>query len=619
MCGIVGYIGDFRRDGILDTLVHRGPDHQSHLSSTINGQPCFLGHTRLSIIDLSDAGNQPMSNADGTVHISYNGEVYNFRELRTQELGETTFSSATDTETILHLYLKKGLSFVNDLNGAFAISILDERENKLHLIRDRAGIKPLYWYHKNHQFVFGSEIKSILAAGVKAELDIENLQRYFVFKYSPAQETLFKNIQKLAPGSILSTSPGSNTVDIRHYWKPNFQPENNYSLKDKQEQIRTTLGKSVERRLIADVSIANFLSGGLDSSIIAHHLKGHSEITHYCASKSETDLKKEGTTSDFDFALKLADQWGLKFQKIPIGSAQLTQEFIRKTIHFSDDLIADGSQIPAYLIAESASREAKVVLSGMGADELFMGYAGHQLAVLTNYLEGSPLGQRTLERKFSKIEAGKGKFKAFKRYLYKLGRYKDEGQMKFGLYTIIGDYYNSRSVFNASSDSAEQFISKYFAEDGDPFRQMQQFEFENFLVKNLAYTDRMSMAHGLENRVPFLDHEMIELAYSIKRKHKVSGSLTTKKILKDAYSQIVPGYVVKRRKAGFGMPLRSLLDNQEKIDSLMDLHFFKDFDGFNGLAIDNIIQNHIKGTQDNSSIIYALICFEHWHKMYIGS
>ncbi|MBL4702914.1 MAG: asparagine synthase (glutamine-hydrolyzing), partial [Flavobacteriales bacterium] len=519
---------------------------------------------------------------------------------------------------ILHLYLKKGLSFVDDLNGAFAISILDEREGKLHLIRDRAGIKPLYWWNRDNQFVFASEIKSILKAGVEAELATEHLQRFFVFKYSPAQETLFKNIYKIAPGTILTKDIGSAEVQVKTYWKPSYKPETNYNYKEKQEEIRITLGKAVQRRLIADVPIANFLSGGLDSTIIAHHLRDHQEITHYCARKSEIDIKKEGTTSDFDFAKKLADEWGLSFEEIGIGSDKLTPEMVKKTIRYADDLIADGSQIPAYLIAESASKNAKVVLSGMGADELFMGYAGHQLGVLTRYLESAPLGQKTLEKRFAKIEAGKGRFKAFKRYLYKIGRYKEEGQMKYGLYSIVGDYYNSKSIFDSGSNAAEQFIGSHFPTGNDPFEQLHQFEFENFMVKNLSYTDRMSMANGLENRVPFLDHELMELAFTIQRKHKVSGKLMTKKILKDAYSDIIPGYVTKRRKAGFGMPLRSLLDQKEKIDKLMDGQFFGNFSGFNMEMIHKTINNHVSGAQDNSSIIYALISFEHWYKEYIN-
>jgi asparagine synthase (glutamine-hydrolysing) len=618
MCGIVGYIGDFNSVGLLDTLVHRGPDNVGEIAKTINGQRVFIGHTRLSILDLSASGNQPMSNQDRTVHISYNGEVYNFREIRDRVFPGMKFNSTSDTEIILHLYLKKGLEFVKDLNGAFAISILDERDGRLHLIRDRAGIKPVYWWNSDTQFVFGSEIKSILKAGIEPQLATEHLQRFFVFKYSPAQETLFKNINKVAPGSIMTKEIGTSNLEVTYYWKPSFQPESNYDYKEKQEEIREILGKAVQRRLVADVPIANFLSGGLDSTIIAHHLRDHQEITHYCARKSEEDIKKEGTTSDFDYAKKLASNWNLDFKEIRIGSDELTAEMVKKTIRYADDLIADGSQIPAYLISESASKHAKVVLSGMGADELFMGYAGHQLGVLTQYLEGSPLGQKTLEKRFAKIEAGKGRFKAFKRYLYKIGRYKEEDQMKYGLYSIVGDYYNSKSIFESDSNSSEKFIQSYFQTGHDPFEQLHQFEFENFMVKNLSYTDRMSMANGLENRVPFLDHELMELAFTIKRKHKVSSRLVTKRILKDAYSGIVPDYVTKRRKAGFGMPLRSLLDSKEKVNRLMDIQFFSNFSGFNMDMIREVINNHTAGIQDNSSIIYALICFEHWYKEHIN-
>ncbi len=618
MCGIAGFIGDFNSNGLTDSLGHRGPDFQDSYTSMLSGTKVHLTHTRLSILDLSEAGHQPMGDPSGKVHIVYNGEVYNFKELRASELPETHFKSSTDTETILHLFLKHGLEFVHLLNGAFAISILDERTETLHLIRDRAGIKPLYWHHQGTNLVFGSEIKAILKAGVNAELDTDKLQRYFVFKYSPGNETLFKGIEKVPTGTIISKQVGTNEHTVQHYWNPNYISEDNYSLSEKRHQLRDELGKAVERRLIADVPIANFLSGGLDSSIIAHHLKGHNEIIHYCARKSEADIAKEGTTSDYQYAKQLADSWGLNFEEIRIGNEELTTGQIRTTIKYADDLIADGSQIPAYLIARSASSKAKVVLSGMGADELFLGYAGHQLAVMNLYLNNLPFGQKLLEKRFARIEAGKGKFKAFKRYLYKLGRYRNEGNYKCGLYSIVGDFYNSKSIFTPENKSAEEFLSLYFDTQEEPFEQMHRFEFENFLVKNLSYTDRMSMANGLENRVPFLDHNVIELAYSIKRKHKVDGWLKSKKVLKDAYSDVIPKYVTQRRKAGFGMPLRSLLGNKEKINELMDYHFFGNFNGFNMNTINEVIDNHVAGKQDNSSIIYALICFEHWYKEHIG-
>ena len=617
MCGIAGYIGDFSSVGLCQSLHHRGPDNSDLITKIIQEKKIVLAHTRLSIIDLSSNGHQPMTSTNQKVHITYNGEVYNFKELRDEHLKNVKFKSNSDTETILCLYQKFGIEMIKMLNGAFAIAILDENTQILHVIRDRAGIKPLYYYQGPKGFVFGSEIKALLKAGVPAEINLDEIQNYFVFKYSPGQRTLFKNIHRIPAGHHLSYSISNGSSQKIKYWSPESKSEK-YSYTDKQAELKAKLEKAVERRLLADVPIANFLSGGIDSSIIAYHLKGHSDIIHYCARKSEEDIKKEGSTSDFQYAEKLAQTWGLSFKEIPIGSNQLSKELVQTTIKYADDLIADGSQIPAYLIAKSASQHSKVVLSGMGADELLMGYAGHQLAVMQQYLVNSPVGQNYLEKRFSKIQAGKGKYKAIKRYLYKIGRYREDGQRKYGMYSIVGDYHNSKSVFQTAGDHAESILDSYFPEGGDPFEQMRQFEFENFLVKNLSYTDRMSMANGLENRVPFLDHEVIEMTYSLKREHKVNRSLVTKKILKDAYKDILPDYVIKRRKAGFGMPLRSLLDNREKINELTDLQFFSNFKGFDMDAIDGLIVNHIAGKEDNSSIIYALISFEHWYKEYIN-
>ncbi len=616
MCGIVGYIGDYKHEAALKSIHHRGPDAQDFKQQNVAGRNVLLGHTRLSIIDLSTLGNQPMSSPDNKVHIVYNGEVYNFMNLR-EQVKDYSFRSGTDTETILALYLNKGIGFIQSLNGAFAITILDERTGKLYLIRDRAGIKPFYYHKDANGVVFSSEIKGIISCGVNAKLNTNHLQRYFVFKYSPGNETLFNGVNRIPQGSYLEVDVATLQTQVKTYWKANVSFQSGYNYKEKQEELKELLNDAVQIRLMADVPVATFLSGGLDSTIIAHHLKGNDAITHYCARKSEADIKKEGTTSDYQYAKQLANEWNLQFRELHIGGDELTVEMIRKTVYYSDDLIADGSQIPSYLITERAGQEAKVVLSGMGADEIFMGYAGHMLTLLSLYMDKVPFGKKMLAGRMGRIEAGKGKFKAFKRYLVKLGKYYNDTSVKYGKYSIVGDFDNSRKVFNGNEDSSTSFLENYFSLDRDPFESFQQFEFENFLVKNLNYVDRMAMANGMENRVPFLDHRIIELAHQLKRSHKLSNSGVTKRILKDAYQADLPGYVVKRRKAGFGMPLRSLLDNEKKLNELMDLDFFAEINGFDLEHIRRLRVNHINGKEDNSSILYALISFEHWYKQFI--
>ncbi len=619
MCGLTGYIASNKLpiDEMINSIGHRGPDAIGKYETTIANHQVGLGHTRLSILDLSTKGNQPFISADKKIHLVYNGEVYNYKELRQEYLKNEAFNSDTDTEVILKLYQQKGMSFIDLLNGDFSIAILDENVNKLFLIRDRAGVKPLYFSFQNESLVFGSEIKSILKSGINAELAAENLQKYFVFKYSPGNETLFKGINRLPPAHFATYDFSNNSFEIKKYWDPsNNQQYKNIGYVDAQIELKRLLHDATEKRLIADVPLGTFLSGGLDSSIIASFLKEKTDISHYCASKEAKDLKNEGTTSDFYYAQQLAKEWGLTMSEVAIGSDNTNLDQIKNTLKYSDDLIADGSQIPSFLITEKAAKKSKVILSGMGADELFMGYAGHQMALLDGWLSKMPMSNSFAKMGHS-LDQGNGKFKAFRRYLHKLGKYYNYPNYKFGLYTIVGDFENSLSVYNGDTEITTQFLSNYFPEGKNPYDCFKTFEYENFLQKNVAYLDRMTMANGVEGRVPFLDHRIIDFAHTIPRKYKLSNTGTTKIILKDAFKKDLPNYVTNRRKAGFGMPLRSIFSNREKINELLDRELLNDLSGFAMADIEKYIEAHLNGSEDNSALIYALISFQEWYKMYI--
>ncbi|MEO8760842.1 MAG: asparagine synthase (glutamine-hydrolyzing) [Bacteroidia bacterium] len=620
MCGIAGYISSQKLQDakMLSCLHHRGPDHEGSYANVINNKQLFLGHTRLSILDLSEDGNQPMFSADKQIVIVFNGEIYNFQELKQKHFSNTNFHSKTDTEVVLKLYEKFGINFIKELNGDFAISIFDKRINKLYLLRDRVGVKPLYYYQDADKFVFASEIKSILGAGVQAVLNNDEVLNYFVFKYSPQQKTLYKNIHRLPPASYLEFDIAKNTFSIQKYWQ--VEKNNNYatlSYNDAQDCLFELIKDSAQMRLIADVPIGNFLSGGLDSSIIAYFLKDRKDIRHYCARKSESDLKKEGTTSDYYYAEKLAKAWDLNFTDADIGSDEASLEMIRKTLFYSDDLIADGSQIPSYLITKDAAKTSKVILSGMGADELFLGYAGQMLTLISSqYLDKLPhafsSGVGSLA---AKVNQGRGKFLAYRRYIHKMGKYSAYPNYKYALFNIVGDFDNSSSVYKGNKEGIVDLMSGYFPKGEDVFDSLFHFEMENFLVKNLHYTDRMAMANSVECRVPFLDHRIVEFAYSIPRNYKLTSTGKFKRILKDTFKTQLPEYVTNRRKAGFGMPLRSIFSSTKTINALLDKSFFANFNGFSVKAIDAIIDNHVNGKEDNSSIIYALISFQEWYKL----
>lgn len=620
MCGITGYIANEKLplEQMMMVVQHRGPDAQGKFETSINQKYIGLGHTRLSIIDLSEKGHQPFVSDDQKIQVVFNGEIYNFLELKNQYLKNEVFYSDTDTEVILKLYQQKGIAFIDLLNGDFSIAILDQSQNRLFLIRDRAGVKPLYFYYQQDKLVFGSEIKSILKSGVKAELEMENLQKYFVFKYSPANETLFKNIKRLQPAHFAEYDLNNHSFQIKRYWQAEQKDKyKGISYQEAQSEIKKLLQDATEKRLIADVPVGTFLSGGLDSSIIASFLKGNENIMHYCASKQTKDLIKEGTTSDFKYAQQLAKEWHLNMTEIPIGSDNTNLEQIRNTIKYGDDLIADGSQIPSFLITSQAAKQSKVILSGMGADELFLGYAGHQMTLIDSWLTNMPFSN-SIAKVFYSLDQGKGKFKAFRRYLHKLGKYYSYPNYKYGLYTIVGDFENSLSVFKGDKESIIQFLANYFPEGANPFDCFKKFEYDNFLQKNVSYLDRMTMANSVEGRVPFLDYRIIEFAYSIPRKYKLSNTGKTKAVLKDAFKNDLPDYVTNRRKAGFGMPLRSIFSSEQKVNELLDRELLNSIEGFSLSDIEKHIQTHLSGREDNSALTYALISFQEWYKMYIG-
>ena len=619
MCGISGYISEkqFNEGRMKNVLVHRGPDNSGTVKKTCANKQVFLAHNRLSIIDLSSAGNQPMHSADNAISVIFNGEIYNYRSLKKDFLSGYSFHSNTDTEVIVYLYDKFGIEFIEKLIGDFAIAILDTRLSKFFLIRDRVGIKPLYYYCQNNEFVFGSEIKAIIAAGIKPDLADDNIQEYFIFKYSPRNDTLFKNIHRVRPGSYLELDLLKNRLREKIYWI--LKKEKKYekmTYGDAKEHLCSLVDNAVRLQLISDVPVGVFLSGGLDSSILASFLKDRDDITHYCARKTENDLMKEGTTSDYSYALRLSEEWRLNLHELPVGAEEASPELINKTIQFNDDLIADGSQIPTYLITKQAKHSSKVLLLGMGADELFLGYAGHMLTLMSSKLDMFPLFlSGNFARLLRSINQGKGKFLAYRRYLHKIGKYYNYPSYKYGIYDIVGDFENSSSVYKGDKEETIQMFIDYFPEGHDIFDSMFIYELENFLVKNLHYVDGMSMANSVESRVPFLDHRIIEFAYSIPRRFKLSDLGNTKRILKDTFKSTLPNYILKRRKAGFGMPLRSIFSEKKNIDNLLDINFFSDFDGFSLPDIHRIIDNHLYGREDNSSIIYALVSFQEWYRL----
>jgi asparagine synthase (glutamine-hydrolysing) len=465
-------------------------------------------------------------------------------------------------------------------------------------------VKPFYVYEKDGLFSFASEIKAFRAAGLKLSQREDALGKFLVFKYSPRQETLFCEVRRLAPGTMLRLDLQSGKKTEQKYWdiRKEIKPFNGNFQRAKGE-LRERLGAAIRSRLVADVPIANYLSGGLDSSIIAHHLRGE-EFTHYCAVKDQSDLRAEGTTSDGDFAKALAESWNLNLETIDIGYDQLSIDLISRSIHACDDLIADGSIIPAMLIAERAAQKHRVVLSGMGADELFLGYNGHFLMKLTKMAESVPGFKEWASPLLQKIKAGKGPFKAYRRYLQKWGNNLGKNYQA-ARFSVVGDVDTALSLLKDSPD-----LESVFGDfRGNEFDDLFFFEMENFLVKNLHYLDGSSMAFGLESRVPYLDHEFVGFAAGLPVEFKLDDQLRSKKILKAAYADVLPKTITRRRKAGFGMPLRSLLSRPEVLRALMPYEVLEATDQLNMDRLRDLEEVHFSGSQDQSALLYALIVY----------
>jgi asparagine synthase (glutamine-hydrolysing) len=619
MCGIAGYITKINSsNNRIDKIQgHRGPDDSGQYTLVISNKTVHFTHNRLSIIDLSAAGHQPMISDDGNIVLIYNGELYNYEELRKLYLSKDSFHSKCDTEVVLHLYQKLGIRFVKELNGDFALAILDKSLSKVFLIRDHFGIKPLYFNLSKDFFAFGSEIKAILAAGVNPELNTSALANYFVLKYSPLQETLFSNIYRLPPAHYLEYDIPSGNCVINPYWrisKITLSPDKT----ELKHQLYDLIKNATEIRLMADVPVGTFFSGGIDSSIIASFLKSRKDITHYTARKSETDLKIEGTTSDYHFACSLAAEWNLNLVPVDISSTEANLELINEIQYYSDDLIADGSQIPSYLITKKAKNSSVVILSGMGADEIFCGYKGHILALLANYLNHLPdVITKPVFKTLAGLNPGRGYLKAYKRHLKQFGKYYNYGKARYGLYSVVGDYVNAISLINKPENTALTILQNYFENDNSVFDNLFHFDLENFLVKNLHYVDRMCMANSMEGRVPFLDFRVVEFAYSLPVNYKISPLGDTKYLLKETFKGVLPSTLIHRRKAAFGMPLRSILSSREKVNNLINFDFFYGLGHFSIENINRVIENHISGREDNSALMYALISFQQWYKMWI--
>jgi asparagine synthase (glutamine-hydrolysing) len=624
MCGIVGAIHFHQQpvaayviEHMANVLHHRGPDDAGVFVDGIAG----LGHRRLKIIDLSPAGHQPMSNEDGTVWVTYNGEIYNFQELR-EELCRRghRFSSRTDTEVIVHAYEEWGERCVERFNGMFALGLWNAQQKKLVLMRDRLGIKPLFYYLDAEKFLFASEIKGILQhPQVNQELDHSAIYDYFSLNYIPSPKTPFTHIRALLPGHWLTVQDGR--LAVVQYWDVHYagsrpeQAESQYT-----EEILHLLQDAVRCRLIADVPLGAFLSGGVDSSAIVYFMKrsGHGALKTFHVGFPEK------TYDESSYARLAARHVGTDHYEVCCQPDDF--ENLLETIAWhADNLTADISMVPMYLLAQRAREQVTVVLSGDGGDELFGGYLTYQADILASYYRRLPAWLRRYL--VQPIVAALPSSSRKQSLDYKLKKF-----IEGASFPPDKSHYTWRTIF--SDGEKPQVLSREFLEtidDGDTtacyhrhfskanaqsvMDKIFYADLKVFLADSiLAKVDSMTMAHALEAREPLLDYRLVELSARIPPDLKIKR-LDTKYIFKQAMVSRLPHQIIFRKKEGFHPPIASWFRRELRpfVEEVLCGENLREIGMLNPAYVEELKQRHFAGLENNAFKLWGLMNFIAWH------
>ncbi len=616
MCGIAGIVSldgkpVFERElrDMCSAISHRGPDDEGYYLGVGAG----LGMRRLSIIDLA-SGRQPIQNEDGSVWVVFNGEVYNFRELRRDLEGRGhVFATHTDTETIVHLYEEYGKRCVDHLRGMFAFALWDERTRQLLLARDRVGIKPLYYAEIDGRILFASELKAILQlTEVERNISWSAASHLFTFLSTPPTEAIIDGVHKLEPGHLLIASPGRTPV-IERYWDLKFEPDYTREEGYFVERVRELLDESVRLHLVSDVPLGAFLSGGIDSSsIVAMAAAQMTEpLRTFSIGFGEPDY------NELDHSRVVARMFGTDHHELTLGPDALDQ--LDGLAWHLDEPFGDSSAIPTYMVSRLASEKVKVVLSGDGGDELFAGYDKYLVEQRERSRWALPAPARSLLGVIGRTMPDGMRGRNFLRHSSLAGaqRYLDAGtffrrdEMK-GL--LQPEVYESLARYEPCRAKAEYLESS----DRHWLSNLQSLDMKNYLPLDiLTKVDRMSMAHSIETRVPLLDHKVVEFAATIPPEMNLRGGIT-KNILKCAMRGILPDSIIDRPKRGFAVPLgywfRGKLGAYVRDLLLGDSSRRRGF--FNGRYIEKLVARHERG--ENLDLqLWTLISFELWSRAFL--
>jgi asparagine synthase (glutamine-hydrolysing) len=611
MCGIAGHAqpggaddGIIRRQ--LKRLLHRGPD----ALGVFRGEHVAIGQTRLAIIDL-DTGDPPIATEDDRVGVALNGEIYNFRALREQLLGEGhSFRSRGDTEVIAHLAEAREPEEVADLlDGMFAFAVHDRRSGRLVLGRDRLGKKPLYYWYGDGTFVFASEIKGVLEhPAVPRRLDSEAIPGYLTFGYVPTPRTFYDGIRSVPPGHVLVLDPGSEP-ELRRYWAPGGHSlAETPTFEDAATEVRRLLRAAVEKRLISDVPLGAFLSGGIDSSVIV------ALMSELIASPVRTFCIGFDDDTGFDereYAALVARRFGTEHTEFVVQPKAL--DLVERLVWHYDQPFGDSSAIPTFILSELTRQHVTVALSGDGGDEVFAGYERFAAAAALSRFRRVPRPARTLLRTAVgqlPPSAFRGRAESAQRFLAQVQR--SELDAYRGWISFVRDPWRDELVRGDGGWALADYARLYGLTDGDPVQRLLELNLRTYLLDDLLpKTDRMSMAHGLEVRAPFLDRDLVEYAFSLPRHYKLRGT-SLKRILRHAARDLLPRDIIDRRKRGFGVPLDRWFRTELRtlVDSSLtapDARVRKHLDGG---ALDGLLAEHAGGRVNHGHAIWALLTLE---------
>ncbi len=632
MCGITGVFA-FSNKGheflpkvetATDTMSRRGPDS----SGVFAHNSVALGHRRLAILDVSDAAAQPFTSNCGRYSVVFNGEVYNFKKLKEELLADGyRFRSESDTEVLVEAYARYGISFIEKLNGFFAFALYDSQEETLLVVRDRVGIKPLLFCLDEDKLIFASEMKAIMAYGVERDIDFTSLFQYLQLNYIPASASIFKSVKKLAPGTFQVYNNKGLVQESSYYQLPEFAMESESpSYDEAKSRLKDLLSESVKARMISDVPLGAFLSGGVDSSVIVALAARQTKHLNTFS----IGFADEPYFDETEYALEVARMYNTNHHVFSLTNDDLFGHFDR-IINSIDEPFADSSAIAFYILSHETRKHVTVALSGDGADEIFGGYNKHKAEWMARHWGWKNTALKVahpLFRSFpqSRNSAMLNKLRQLDRYTAGL-QFSDADRYwrwcsfvgeEQALSTITSQFASNGVMEEYSTRKAE--LVKSIGLEGnmnDIFRTDIGLVLQNDM---LTKVDLMSMANSLEVRVPFLDHEVLNYVFSLPPEYKI-GNEGGKLILKEAFKDMLPSNIFTRSKHGFEVPLLKWFRNELKsmiVDDLLEDEFIRDQGIFNPDVIAQMKKQLFSfNPGEVHARIWALVVFQHWYKRFV--